>query len=96
MVESDTGGLVQLWDRIRGSRLSDGVDPDLAVLLSRVDFQDEVDDAHLARARARVSSRLRTNRSNGGLMRRLAFAGIGGGGLWASLSAAAMAHQVAA
>ena len=84
------------WDRMRGSLLSDEVDPTLTELLPRRDPHRDLDALHLSRARVRVDSHLNEASPRGGLRRRMALAGFGGGGMWAAVIGTAAANKAAA
>ncbi len=84
------------WDRMRGSLLSDEVDPTLTELLPRRGPHRDLDALHLSRASVRVDSHLNEASPRGGLLRRMALAGFGGGGMWAGLIGVAAANKAAA
>lgn len=85
----------------RASRAADEKsDPVIEAWFSRYGHAPQVDPQGLERGRRLVASRLAAAEADaapsGGLRRRLALAGLGGGGIWASMSGMAAAHPVLA
>jgi hypothetical protein len=75
----------------------DRLDPEMLMLFESKSRLPEFDERTRMRARATVANRLiQDGPSRGGLFPRFALAGLGIGGLWASLAGAATAHKAAA